>query len=777
MAALRNVFYDTGELNSAGVLLSDGRIAAWGAGGNNSLGVTGPTDPIYLTLANGRTAKSVAFKKNNTAIVCDDGSIQVAGLNANGELGTGNTTAVNTFTTVSLANGKLGKKAVFTDKGLYILCTDGTIQASGNGDSYLKSNSTTFQHWNIFDGKTIVDITAINAGGFVALDSLDNIWVVGYWITFTSSQTLLQKTLPAGNIPKQIFAGYYHIFVICTNGNAFMLGYSNGSSRGLPGTTNNFTNFTAVPMPSGKTPLWFAIGYFYTLMVTTDGKVYTTGGNDYGQLAINNTSRQADWVQVTSLKAGRTPIAVYASSNSSYVIYDDGSVQSAGYNTTKELGDGTTTQRNVFTNILSISGQTVYSTTTTGLGSAPGAPTITNAVGGNGQVVVSFNAPANDGGSTITSYTVTASPGGATASGASSPITVTGLTNGTGYTFTVTATNSSGTSSASSASSTVTPSIAVSDLNTGNISKVTDNVIVSGGRSITARKLTKSAGAVNYAPDAATKPSVAISNIPATVQDVTVGVATADASGIAVVKIVAQDAENNLITDFSASPLTVRVTLPGFTSSMVTIQTSATLGGAVTDTITGYRVGTNLYEFTTTHLTYFSASAYVPCLVAGTRVLTASGYKTVEELSASDMIRTADGRIVPFRMFTTTISATSPETAPYTIPARTFGASPAKDLTVSPYHAIQSAPGVWQIPKYASRMFEGITQAPAGQPITYYHLELPNYFKDNLVVEGTVTESYGNRQTVGMKTVYKFRPELNGFSRLDKPATAKKSLH
>jgi hypothetical protein len=74
-------------------------------------------------------------------------------------------------------------------------------------------------------------------------------------------------------------------------------------------------------------------------------------------------------------------------------------------------------------------------------------------------------------------------------------------------------------------------------------------------------------------------------------------------------------------------------------------------------------------------------------------------------------------------------------------------------------------------------MFEGITQAPAGQPITYYHLELPNYFKDNLVVEGTVTESYGNRQTVGMKTVYKFRPELNGFSRLDKPATAKKSLH
>ncbi|MDR7089977.1 fibronectin type III domain-containing protein [Cellvibrio fibrivorans] len=87
----------------------------------------------------------------------------------------------------------------------------------------------------------------------------------------------------------------------------------------------------------------------------------------------------------------------------------------------------------------------------------PGAPTIGAATAGNAQATVAFTAPASNGGSVITGYTVTASPGGATASGASSPLTVSGLTNGTSYTFSVTATNVIGSGSASGASNAVTP--------------------------------------------------------------------------------------------------------------------------------------------------------------------------------------------------------------------------------------------------------------------------------------------------------------------------------
>jgi hypothetical protein len=87
----------------------------------------------------------------------------------------------------------------------------------------------------------------------------------------------------------------------------------------------------------------------------------------------------------------------------------------------------------------------------------PSAPGIGAATAGNASATVAFTAPSNNGGAAITSYTVTSSPGGITATGNSSPITITGLTVSTPYTFTVTATNSAGTGAASVASTSVTP--------------------------------------------------------------------------------------------------------------------------------------------------------------------------------------------------------------------------------------------------------------------------------------------------------------------------------
>ena len=92
---------------------------------------------------------------------------------------------------------------------------------------------------------------------------------------------------------------------------------------------------------------------------------------------------------------------------------------------------------------------------------APDSPTIGTVTAGNAQATVTFGAPANTGGSAITGYTVTSSPGGISVSGTASPLTVTGLINGTAYIFTVTAKNAIGTGLPSLASSSVTPTTGV----------------------------------------------------------------------------------------------------------------------------------------------------------------------------------------------------------------------------------------------------------------------------------------------------------------------------
>ena len=87
----------------------------------------------------------------------------------------------------------------------------------------------------------------------------------------------------------------------------------------------------------------------------------------------------------------------------------------------------------------------------------PGAPASVSATAGNARATITFSAPAPNGGSTITGYTVTSSSGSRTAAGSASPITISGLTNGLAYTFTVTASNSTWTSLPSGHSNSVTP--------------------------------------------------------------------------------------------------------------------------------------------------------------------------------------------------------------------------------------------------------------------------------------------------------------------------------
>ncbi|TBL79469.1 S-layer homology domain-containing protein [Paenibacillus thalictri] len=107
-----------------------------------------------------------------------------------------------------------------------------------------------------------------------------------------------------------------------------------------------------------------------------------------------------------------------------------------------------------------------------------GAPTAVQAVAGNGQAIVSFSVPSDDGGSAITSYEVTSVPEAIVAVGSASPIVVGGLTNGVSYTFMVKAVNGAGAGAVSAASNAVTPLVRGSGTSSGGSGSVSAPVPV-----------------------------------------------------------------------------------------------------------------------------------------------------------------------------------------------------------------------------------------------------------------------------------------------------------
>jgi hypothetical protein len=204
----------------------------------------------------------------------------------------------------------------------------------------------------------------------------------------------------------------------------------------------------------------------YSVGVQGDGKILI--GGDFTTVGGQARNR------VARLNADGTLDTTFANPNANDIVLSVG-VQGDG----KILigGDFTTVGGQARQRVARLSGP-----------SPPAAPTGVSAAAGQEQATVSWTAVTGQ----ISGYTATASPGGQSCTTTTTSRTVTGLTAGTTYTFTVTAANEFGSGPASSPSNSVTPAgptptptptVSVSALK-GKVSKkgayLTSRVTVSG---------------------------------------------------------------------------------------------------------------------------------------------------------------------------------------------------------------------------------------------------------------------------------------------------------
>jgi len=98
---------------------------------------------------------------------------------------------------------------------------------------------------------------------------------------------------------------------------------------------------------NGKTIVAIAAGYYHNLALTADGKVYAWGNNHYGQLGNRTTSNSSKPVIVYAdgALAGKTVVAIAAGTYYSLALTSDGKVFAWGAGLYGELGDMTDSDR------------------------------------------------------------------------------------------------------------------------------------------------------------------------------------------------------------------------------------------------------------------------------------------------------------------------------------------------------------------------------------------------------------------------------------------------
>ncbi|WP_312347100.1 fibronectin type III domain-containing protein [Stenotrophomonas acidaminiphila] len=238
------------------------------------------------------------------------------------------------------------------------------------------------------------------------------------------------------------------------NGGSAITGYTVTSNPG--GITAGGNGFTTSPI----TVTGLSNGTAYTFTVTATNAVGTSTASSASNPATPKASQTITFAQPASQDFGTSPTLAATASSGLAVTFSSSTTGvctiTAGGELTFVTAGSCTINADQAGNAATHAAPTVSQTFAVNA-VVPGAPTIGTATAGNAQADVAFTAPASTGGAAITAYTVTSNPGGFTGTGAGSPITVTGLTNGVPYTFTVTATNSVGTGSASAASNSITP--------------------------------------------------------------------------------------------------------------------------------------------------------------------------------------------------------------------------------------------------------------------------------------------------------------------------------
>ena len=285
----------------------------------------------------------------NVFVLMDDDSLWGAGYNRSDQFGMGESAGVPRISRINDDTGApfSGVKTVAAGENhTVILKEDGTLWGAGssiNGElGQIDDNYLLFTGLKN-GGAPVSGVKAVAAGNNSTffIDENGSLWASGYnyygelGLGNRNTQKTFSRVESAGQNIKAIAAGFRHTVILKENGAVMAAGYNYNGQLGLGinagGNTEDRDSFTEVrDMGSDVTAV--AAGNYHTVILKSDGSVWTAGSNFCGQLGFADNTDRFNFTQVSdgngSLLTGVREIA--ARGNITVLLKSDGAMLLAG---------------------------------------------------------------------------------------------------------------------------------------------------------------------------------------------------------------------------------------------------------------------------------------------------------------------------------------------------------------------------------------------------------------------------------------------------------------
>lgn len=342
MSNIKEIYASPGSVYA---LTEDNILYSWGSNVNGKLGdgSTVTQDfPVTVKDKDGVSNLSgisqVIISNSNSAYATKiNGTIYSWGQNNYGQLGDG--TIINKNIPVNI---KVENVSNFVDLKEGLGTNTFVVTGNNTGNIFLYEQNKGAYAWGRNDNGQLADGTLNDRNFAVQVEELDGI-----------------QSLIAGGLGTSGGAG----FALKTDGTVYGWGSNNGSKLG-----NGNSSMSAIPIQvkgvdsvgflSGVSKLESLGDSVYALK--NDGTLYAWGKNDSGQLGDGTTQNKNTPIQVLGLGGDGYLLGVedvVTSGNTVYALKTDGTVYAWGNNTSGQVGDNSTTNRNTPVQVKGVNGE------------------------------------------------------------------------------------------------------------------------------------------------------------------------------------------------------------------------------------------------------------------------------------------------------------------------------------------------------------------------------------------------------------------------------------